>query len=83
MNIKITLEAPVLPEGTSIWVDVSRQEDLDFLTKAIVKVFEEAEKSRVDLPGYRGLIERVGEIEKLALAGLQAHTKLEIANNSR
>lgn len=76
----IRLEAPILPEGAAINAEVSRQEDLDFLTKAIVKVFEEAEKSRVDLPGYRNVVERIAFIEKAVIEGLPPYTKLDIAN---
>ena len=80
MNIRIRLQEPILSEGVILDADVSRQEDLDFMSKAIVKVFEEAEKSRVDLPGYRNVVERIAFIEKAVIEGLPPYTKLDIAN---
>lgn len=82
-NINIRLEAPILPAGASISADIDREADLELLTKAVVKVFEEAEKSRVDLPGYRNLIDRVQHIERLAISALPSDAKLDIANRSR
>ncbi len=81
-NINIRLEAPILPAGSFISADIDRADDLDLLTKAIAKVFEEAEKSRVDLPGYRNVLDRITFIEKAVIEGLPPYTKLEIANRN-
>lgn len=80
--INIRLESPILPEGAAINAEVKNQTDLDFLTKAILKVYEEADIARVPTPGYRLLSERVGRIEKAVLDSLPPLSKLEIANEA-
>lgn len=82
-NIHIHLGPPILPSGASIDADIEKADDLDLLTKAIAKVFEEAEKSRVDLPGYRDAMARLAFIEKAVVEGLPPYTKLEIANKAK
>lgn len=81
-NINIRLEAPILPAGSFISADIEGETDLDLLSKAIAKVFEEAEKSRVDLPGYRNVLDRLAFIEKAVVSGLPPYTKLDIANRN-
>ena len=80
-NVHIHLGPPILPAGASIDADIEKADDLELLTKAIAKVFEEAEKSRVDLPGYRNVLDRIAFIEKAVVSGLPSYTKLDIANS--
>lgn len=82
-NVHIHLGPPILPSGASIDADIEKADDLDLLTKAIAKVFEEAEKSRVDLPGYRNVLDRIAFIEKAVIEGLPPYTKLDIANKGK
>jgi len=82
VNIHIRLASPILPEGAIIDADISRTDDLTMLSDAIVKVYEEADKSRVPTPGIRLLEQKVDRMVKAVMDGLPPEVKLDIANKA-
>jgi hypothetical protein len=83
VNINIRLAEPILPEGAVITADISRTDDLTMLSEAILKVFEEADKSRVPTSALRLLEGRVALMMKAITDGLPPEVKLDIANKAK
>ena len=85
MSYTITLEAPILPEGAFMKVEIPRgqlQQGIKDLSVAIDAIHEESDKSRDTSPGERALNKRMEAIEKAIISTLPAEVKLSIANEA-